>query len=154
MLFAFQGCISWYIPRDGLIMIKWAWTASSRYEFLGCKSPLNLKITLSPQDVPRDISWVSGNLSAVGDGFLPSLDGGRILLVKTIISDQASLEEGVRGLEALASSREKETRRRQARPQVTRYWIKICVADNDKSLDLEKFSKRNDSDFSLSLARG
>ena len=26
-------------------------------------------------------------------------------------------------------------------------------ADIDKSLDLEKFSKRNDSDFSLSLAR-
>ena len=39
-----------------------------------------------------------------------------------IISEQASLEEGVRGLEALASCREEEARRKQARPQVTRYW--------------------------------
>ena len=38
-----------------------------------------------------------------------------------IITEQASLEEGVRGLEALASSREEEARRKQARPQVTRY---------------------------------
>ena len=29
----------------------------------------------------------------------------------------------------------------------------ITKSDIDKSLDLEKFSKRNDSDFSLSLAR-
>ena len=29
-------------------------------------------------------------------------------------------------------------------------WV---TADIDESLDLEKFSKRNDSDFSLSLAR-
>ena len=31
--------------------------------------------------------------------------------------------------------------------------IKVSSLDIDKSLDLEKFSKRNDSDFSLSLAR-
>ena len=30
---------------------------------------------------------------------------------------------------------------------------RYLVPDIDKSLDLEKFSKRNDSDFSLSLAR-
>ena len=40
----------------------------------------------------------------------------------TIIDQQASLEEGVRGLEALASNREEQKRRRQSRLQVTRYW--------------------------------
>ena len=31
--------------------------------------------------------------------------------------------------------------------------LETYSTDIDKSLDLEKFSKRNDSDFSLSLAR-
>ena len=33
-----QGCISWYIPRYGLMMREWTYTASSR-DVLGCTSP-------------------------------------------------------------------------------------------------------------------
>ena len=38
ILLALQGCISWYIPRDGLMMREWPYTASNRDE-LGCTSP-------------------------------------------------------------------------------------------------------------------
>ena len=61
ILLALQGCISWYIPRDGLMMREWPYTASNRDE-LGCTSPLTsrypLALEMSLGLRPREISWL------------------------------------------------------------------------------------------------
>ena len=65
-----QGCISWYIPRDGLMMREWPYTASNR-DVLGCTSPPTSRfpsaLEMSLGLRPRDISRASGNLLVVGD---------------------------------------------------------------------------------------
>ena len=64
ILIVLQGCISWYIPRDGLMFREWLYTASSQ-DVLGCTM---YKISLSPRDVP-DVPWAlpSGHLLVVGN---------------------------------------------------------------------------------------
>ena len=70
VLLTLQGCISWYIPRDGLMMREWPYTASNRDE-LGCTSPPTSRfpsaLEMSLGLRPRDISRASGNLLVVGD---------------------------------------------------------------------------------------
>ena len=70
VLLALQGCISWYIPRDGLMMREWPYTASNR-DVLGCTSPPTSRfpsaLEMSLGLRPRDISRASGNLLVVGD---------------------------------------------------------------------------------------
>ena len=63
LLLALQGCISWYIPRDGLMMREWPYTASNRDE-LGCTPPLTSRfpsaLEMSLGLRPREISRSSG----------------------------------------------------------------------------------------------
>ena len=70
ILLALHWCISWYIPRDGLMMREWPYTASNRDE-LGCTSPPTSRfpsaLEMSLGLRPRDISRASGNLLVVGD---------------------------------------------------------------------------------------
>ena len=70
ILLALQGCISWYIPWDGLRMREWPYTASN-WDVLGCTSPPTSRfpsaLEMSLGLRPRDISRASGNLLVVGD---------------------------------------------------------------------------------------
>ena len=60
-----QWCNSWYIPRDGLMMREWPYTASNRDE-LGCTSPptsrfpsaLEMSLGLRPCFIPQVVWWM------------------------------------------------------------------------------------------------
>ena len=56
-----QGCTSWYIPRDGLLIREWPNTALS-WDALGCTMyiPSDLKISLGTFLGSREIYWLSG----------------------------------------------------------------------------------------------